>query len=202
MIVYFVFQYGCLATRRGEKKNQRRTRAAQQPELSGGCAPQKKSRCSSADLAIRNRLGNSNQLARLPACLYADCQLEASRLSPTLLTALQPLDNLVVNAVEARCLSVSFAPPWQTMNRKLRSCWDQDRTSQLTFVKVPVAKADVRVGTHNGLKSDIAPCLLRARKRHALDGMACPKIPLDIEYRNATGPDREIVFATGGAQPH
>src|SRR3954471_5135146 len=42
MIAYFVFQNGCLATRRWEQKKQRRTRATQQRELSARCAPQKK----------------------------------------------------------------------------------------------------------------------------------------------------------------
>src|SRR3981189_1378476 len=42
MVAYFVFQNGCLATRRREKKKQRRTRAAQQRELSARCAPQRR----------------------------------------------------------------------------------------------------------------------------------------------------------------
>src|SRR6266403_3093049 len=37
MIAYFVFQYGCLATRRGEEKKQWRTRAAQQRSERPGC---------------------------------------------------------------------------------------------------------------------------------------------------------------------
>src|SRR5215211_5421115 len=44
MIGYFaysVFQYGCLAPRRWKRKKQRRTRTAQQRELSARCAPQR-----------------------------------------------------------------------------------------------------------------------------------------------------------------
>src|SRR5260370_20068349 len=46
MIAYFaysVFQYGCLAPRRWKKKKLRKTRTAQQRELSARCAPQRAS---------------------------------------------------------------------------------------------------------------------------------------------------------------
>jgi acyl-CoA thioesterase len=48
MIACFVFQYGYLATRRWEKKKQRRTRAAQQRELSARAHLKEDPRCSSA----------------------------------------------------------------------------------------------------------------------------------------------------------
>ena len=48
MIAYFGFQNGCLQTRRQEKGKQRRTRAAQQRELSARAHLKEDPRCSSA----------------------------------------------------------------------------------------------------------------------------------------------------------